>query len=100
MGLVLGPYERERRWAYAQFLTGTVDLMFDGARVTATVHAGEADLVVREEFDDAVTAFGVPETVRIIRPRTTLKLTIEAPLEALTFTVDPDGPGAGEKRRP
>lgn len=79
------PYEREQVTQEVGVLRGSIELDCGTHRLTATVLSGTAEVALVEKFDEAITAFGSEQPVRIIGARQTLRLTIEADLDGLTF---------------
>ena len=83
------PYERERVTQDVRVLSGQIELDCGTHKLVATVLSGEAEVALVEKFDEAITAFGTEQPVRLIGQRQKLRLTIEADLDGMTITLDP-----------
>lgn len=96
---MIGPFERAytaREW---RTLTGTVEMDAGTHTVHARLLAGEAQLEYIEEFDTAITQFGVDQPVRYVNERRRIRLTIEAELDGMEIRFDPKQvPDMGERR--
>lgn len=84
-----GGYEREQVVQDVRVLRGRIELNCGTQHLVATILSGEAELALVEKFDEAITAFGTEQPVRIIGQRQKLRLTIEADLDGMTIDVYP-----------
>jgi hypothetical protein len=96
---VTGPYEHAIESQVTRVCRGRIELAGEDYRTVATVLSGEATFELIEQFDDAITAFGLAEPIRFVGRRQLLRLTVECDLDAMTITREPGtqfGGGDGE----
>lgn len=84
-----GPYEHAVESQGIYVCRGRIELAGEDYRTVATVLAREATFEMIEQYDDAITAFGLPEPIRFVGRRRKLRLTVECDLDGMTVTREP-----------